>query len=169
MQLQALAEEYRSKTDDELVRLALERAQLTPEAKTVLDAELARRRINAKEQLNALDDAGVKCLDDEPSRARIAAREQLLGRWGKAIALAPFVVVLVVVQTFFPKSTSWIPFAFVEASMGWGLFVIGYYFYLLFTLKCPACGWKFGMGNKCMNCDLPRHRAETSGVLPPIA
>jgi hypothetical protein len=46
-----LAEEYQSKTDDELLRLALDSEHLTPEAGVALHDELARRRIEKNEQL----------------------------------------------------------------------------------------------------------------------
>lgn len=45
MNTQELAEEYRSKTDQELLRLALAPEELTEEAKVALMGELARRRI----------------------------------------------------------------------------------------------------------------------------
>ena len=53
MEIQNFAEEYQSKTDDELLRLALDSEQLTPEADTALNDELARRRIDKNEQLQA--------------------------------------------------------------------------------------------------------------------
>jgi hypothetical protein len=52
MNAQELAEEYRDKTDKELLRLALVREQLTAEAKDVLSSELARRRINSGAHLD---------------------------------------------------------------------------------------------------------------------
>jgi hypothetical protein len=51
MEMQALAEEYESKTDEELLRLSLDSEQLTYEANVVLKAELGKRRINSAEQL----------------------------------------------------------------------------------------------------------------------
>lgn len=56
MEIQDLAREFRGKTDDELLRLALEPEQLTPEANALLNDELARRRINKPERLNAFRD-----------------------------------------------------------------------------------------------------------------
>ena len=53
MEIQNFAEEYQSKTDDELLRLALDSEQLTPEAGAALNDELARRRIDKHEQLEA--------------------------------------------------------------------------------------------------------------------
>ncbi|MGC2061171.1 MAG: hypothetical protein WA653_23125 [Candidatus Sulfotelmatobacter sp.] len=53
MEIQSFTEEYQSKTDDELLRLALDSEQLTPEAGAALNDELARRRIDKNEQLQA--------------------------------------------------------------------------------------------------------------------
>jgi hypothetical protein len=51
VEIQDLAGQYGSRTDEELLRLALDPEQLTPEANAVLNDELARRRINNAEQL----------------------------------------------------------------------------------------------------------------------
>lgn len=53
MDIQNLTEEYLSKTDEELLRLAVHADQLTPEADVVLKNELAKRRINDKDRLEA--------------------------------------------------------------------------------------------------------------------
>lgn len=47
MQIQELVDQYRKKTDEELLRLARDREQLTPEASSALTDELARRKIAA--------------------------------------------------------------------------------------------------------------------------
>jgi hypothetical protein len=41
MEIQELARQYEAKTDDELLRLALDKGQLTSDAAAVLDSELA--------------------------------------------------------------------------------------------------------------------------------
>jgi hypothetical protein len=51
MELQRLAEEYRDKTDKELLRLALVSGELTPEANVALASELARRGIDSDSDL----------------------------------------------------------------------------------------------------------------------
>jgi len=51
VELQQLAEEYQRKTDEELLRLALDPTQLTPEASSILNDELSRRRLNTTERL----------------------------------------------------------------------------------------------------------------------
>ena len=58
----------------------------------------------------------VVSLDDFPIVARLAARQQFLAKWYRAMALAPFAAVLFVVLKFFPDSTSIIPVALVEAT-----------------------------------------------------
>lgn len=47
-----LGEEYRNKTDKELLRLALTPEELTPEANAALKSELARRRIDSETHLD---------------------------------------------------------------------------------------------------------------------
>jgi hypothetical protein len=53
MNVQELGEEYRNKTDKELLRLALTPEELTPEANTALKSELSRRRIDSGTHLDA--------------------------------------------------------------------------------------------------------------------
>lgn len=55
MQIQELAREYQSKTDEELLQLAEQREQLTAEARSVLAAELAKRRIDSTDHLKVQD------------------------------------------------------------------------------------------------------------------
>ena len=53
MNVQELGEEYRNKTDKELLRLALTPEELTQEANAALKNELARRRIDGRTHLDA--------------------------------------------------------------------------------------------------------------------
>ena len=45
MEIQEFAREYETKTDDELLRLALNSAELIPEANTALNLELSKRQL----------------------------------------------------------------------------------------------------------------------------
>lgn len=51
MQIHDIARAYETKTDEELLQLATELEQLTPEARSALATELARRRIDSSEHL----------------------------------------------------------------------------------------------------------------------
>jgi hypothetical protein len=53
MNIQELAEQYRERTDEELLRLALVREQLTEEASVALTGELARRGVASEARLDA--------------------------------------------------------------------------------------------------------------------
>jgi hypothetical protein len=53
MEIQNFAEQYRTETDEELLRLALVPEQLTPEANAALKDELARRSIHGSHHLSA--------------------------------------------------------------------------------------------------------------------
>jgi hypothetical protein len=53
MNVQNFAEEYQSKTDEELLRLAAQTDQLIAEADIALRNELAKRRIDGKDRLEA--------------------------------------------------------------------------------------------------------------------
>jgi hypothetical protein len=52
MDVEQLADEYASKSDEELLRLALNPEELTPEANVVLSGELSKRGIASRERLD---------------------------------------------------------------------------------------------------------------------
>jgi hypothetical protein len=88
VELADLAGEYESKTDEELLRLALDPEHLTPEASAVLNAELARRRINSTERLAAFraeEERRKKELSRDPGRLFVIHQFGLgRKRFGKA-------------------------------------------------------------------------------------
>ena len=53
MEIHDLAREYEVKTDDELLRLAADAADLTPEANIALNFELSKRRLNQSERMES--------------------------------------------------------------------------------------------------------------------
>ena len=73
MNVQELGEEYRNKTDKELLRLALTPEDLTPEANVALTSELARRRIDSKTHLDTAR---------QEERERKAENDRSLGTLG---------------------------------------------------------------------------------------
>ena len=104
----------------------------------------------------------IRSLDDVPELARVAARQQFLRKWYRPVALAPFVVFLIVSLKLFPdtqESSLWTGLIF--ASLLWAIAVAGYAFYTNFWgFRCPVCGWRFGSREKCGSCGLPRHADE---------
>ncbi len=65
MEIQKLAEESRDRTDDELLRLAVDSEQLIPEANAVLRDELARRRIGNTERLKAFREEEAQRIEEQ--------------------------------------------------------------------------------------------------------
>jgi hypothetical protein len=101
----------------------------------------------------------ITCLDDVPSIARVAERQQSIVKWYRLLAIAPFCVVVFISLKFFPQSRSWLIVGPGLASLLWAMVVAGYAFYCTFWgVKCPSCGSSFGsLRDRCRSCDLPRH------------
>jgi hypothetical protein len=85
VQIQDLVDEYRKKTDEDLLRLARDPEQLTPEANSALTDELARRKI-AAERFKAFNKEEERQGRKEAFRSK---REQtrVAGRWWSRIQL----------------------------------------------------------------------------------
>src|SRR4029077_869197 len=104
----------------------------------------------------------ITCLDDVPSAARLAARQQFLSKWYRPVGIAPFAVLLFITLVIFgdSDSDSLLGRTLMNLTFGsllWTLFVVGYTFYLQFFFRCPRCRWRYGMGEQCNTCGLPRH------------
>lgn len=72
MQIQDLARAYRTKTDEELLELATEPDQLTPEAHSALTTELAKRRIDRSEHLKVQERSDQSGIEPQGSRAHLS-------------------------------------------------------------------------------------------------
>lgn len=79
VEIQNLVEGYQSKTDEELLRLALHPEQLTPEANTVLNSELARRRIDSTERLKEFREEEEQ---EERERSKVLLRQFIIHPYG---------------------------------------------------------------------------------------
>src|SRR5438105_4352074 len=100
---------------------------------------------------------GIACVDDVPTVAHSAEHQRFLMKWYRAIGLAPFVVVLIIVLNFFPDSNSALLEVVLFASLIWPLAVVTYTLYLSVTVRCPVCKNRFGLADNCRSCNLPRH------------
>lgn len=82
-----------------------------------------------------------------------------LHKWYAPLAFIPLVIVLLV--DFGPLHSSSRPgiLKWGLASLLWAAAVVGYAFYLAASFRCPACHARYGLGNSCRSCELPRHNA----------
>jgi hypothetical protein len=103
----------------------------------------------------------LKSLDHDPEIAQTAKRQLFLNKWYRPTALAPFVIVIVISFKFFPDSNPPIIVALGFVSALWAFGVAAYAFRLLWRFDCPNCGERFGLGEKCRSCRLPRHAPAT--------
>jgi len=85
VQIQELADEYRKKTDEDLLRLARDRKQLTAEANSALTDELAHRKI-AAERFKAFSKEEERQGRKEAFRSK-RRRAHVAGRWWWKIQL----------------------------------------------------------------------------------
>src|SRR5690349_18612260 len=100
----------------------------------------------------------VSSLDDVPDIAKIANRQLFLNRWYRPVALAPFLVAVILgVGVFRDHSRNPILLAYTFATLLWAMLVAGYAFYLLVSFRCPYCSSRYGLGENCRDCGLPRH------------
>jgi hypothetical protein len=106
----------------------------------------------------------IACMDDVPGVGRRAARQQFLAKWYRVFALAPFAAIIFIAFKFFPNSNSWTQVILVFVAIIWGLSVAGYAFYLMFAVRCLVCKSRFGLGENCRSCGLPRHRDSRPAV-----
>jgi hypothetical protein len=115
----------------------------------------------------SLSAQAVASVDDVPMVARLLARQQFFRKWYKPVALAPFALMLFIILKFFPNANGGFGTAVVFATLGWALAVVGYSFYLMFAVRCPACNSRYGIGQNCRSCNLPRHRGSTEPISLP--
>jgi len=111
------------------------------------------------------DDTKWSCLDESQPFARLNQRKRFWRKYGHAIALVPFVVVLFVLLRFFGNSTSSLFTVPIYVSLAWAAFVAIYSLTLIvrvLSIRCPRCGWRFGGGDQCGSCSFPRHSESVS-------
>jgi hypothetical protein len=99
----------------------------------------------------------LKCGDEAPEFARIAARQDLVTKRLKPTMMIPFIAFLIIDFKFFPHSNNWVVVSFGMATALWAGAVNAYSLYLRITVHCPKCGNRFGSGARCASCSLPRH------------
>lgn len=100
MQIQELVDQYRKKTDGELLRLARDREQLTPEAGSALTDELARRKIAAV-RLEAFGKEEERQGRKDAFRLK-RRRAHIAGRWWSRIQLVGAYAIGLLVYQFLP-------------------------------------------------------------------
>jgi hypothetical protein len=106
------------------------------------------------------DSTQPTCLDEWEKYARLDRKRLFLQRYWYVVAMAPFACVLLIVLRFFPNSSGHFWDTLIFTSLGWALFVAIYAIGVITRfpfIRCPRCDWRFGPGDWCGSCSLPRH------------
>ena len=122
---------------------------------------------NTPNQVSSNDAMGFTCLADSEKYKTLDDRRRFLLRYWYSLATVPFFLAIVIGLGAFPRlvpdTAFWAGVAetLIFGSLGWSFIVI---FYALsvyvrwFLIRCTRCGWRFGLGDRCGSCDLPRTR-----------
>jgi hypothetical protein len=109
--------------------------------------------------------ASLTCLADSENYRKLDGKRRFLVGYWRALALFPFFVAIVIGLGLFPRvvpdTKFWAGVAetLIFGSLGWSLIFGVYALFVLiswFLVRCPKCGWRFGLGERCGSCDLPR-------------
>jgi hypothetical protein len=105
------------------------------------------------------DSAQVACLEASEEYAALNRKSLFIKKYGHVMAIGPFFVVICVVFRWFSDSTSKFLLGLIFSTLFWAVafacFAVIVFASLLF-IRCPRCGWRFGLGDFCSSCGLPR-------------
>jgi hypothetical protein len=113
------------------------------------------------------DSTGFVCLADSQKYKTLDDRRRALLKYWYALATVPFFLSIVIGVGVFPRlvpdTAFWAGVAetLIFGALGWTFIVIFYALFVCvswFLVRCPRCGWRFGLGDRCGSCDLPRTR-----------
>lgn len=119
---------------------------------------------NALPMENATD---LSCLADSENYKRLDKRRRFFVQYQYSLATVPFALALLiglgVLPHIVPENAFWAGVAetLIVGSLVWSgiiiLFALSVYL-RWFLYRCPRCGWRFGLGDRCGSCSLPRSR-----------
>jgi hypothetical protein len=107
------------------------------------------------------DSTQLKCLEDWDNYSRLNNRRPLLMKYWYVSVAVPIVGGVGILLRLLPDSTPTIQNIVLGVILGWVFLVIAYSMTILlrfFFIRCPRCGWRFGPGDFCGSCSLPRSR-----------
>jgi hypothetical protein len=151
-------EYYKSLTDDQLSAVAADHKDLVPEAADALDREAARRNLKpAPEPVWAgpEDPTDYRSLEEVPKYRTLVRTKWFLDR-----AATPLIVIGILLGLLSSRYNYRNPEFY--RSVFFMIFLAGAFrlatWMRLKAFVCPNCGERFGAGDKCWRCGLPRNR-----------
>lgn len=115
------------------------------------------------------DAAGFVCLADSHIYRALDDKRRVLLKYWYALATVPFFLAIVISVGVFPRlvpdTAFWagVAEALIFGALGWSFIVVFYALFVFtrwFLVRCPRCGWRFGPGDFCSSCGLPRSKKQ---------
>jgi hypothetical protein len=122
---------------------------------------------NPRNAVPLADAKDLICLSDCENYKKLDEKRLFFLRYQYFLVTVPFIVAMLiglgVLPRIVPDTAFWTGVAetLIVGSLGWAGIVIfcALFIYLRwFIFRCPRCGWRFGPGDRCGSCDLPRSR-----------
>jgi hypothetical protein len=153
---------YAHLSDDELALIVADRSDLVPEADVALDEELRRRKLSPaaprpSPQYEIPPD--LHCLDDDGSYGRAMRTKRFLDRFWYLFVFGPPLAMLFSARFAYKDPDT------LKYSLLWIFMFAAYWLLLkgrLAAFTCPVCAQRFGRGDACERCGLPRKRAPSA-------
>jgi hypothetical protein len=111
------------------------------------------------------DGAQLKCLEDWDNYSRLNDRRVFLTKYWYLSVAVPIVVGIGILVRFFNDASWTVQNIMLGVLFAWVFFVIMYSLTIALRflfIRCPSCGWRFGPGDFCGSCGLPRSRSKLS-------
>lgn len=108
-------------------------------------------------------------LEDFESYLKLSRKLQFAKAYWYVVVSVPLVLAIFIGVRFFNNSENHIGNMLIAVSLCWGFLVCVYGLVLLgrfLMFRCPRCGWRFGLGESCGSCTLPRRRLISPWVDP---
>jgi hypothetical protein len=112
-----------------------------------------------------LDGKGPECLEDWDYYSRLNQRRMIVTRYWYVSAVVPFFLGIGFLLRLCANSSQTAQNAVVGILFAWIFIVIVYsasVFSRFLFIRCPRCGWRFGPGDVCSSCGLPRNKKHNS-------
>lgn len=160
------AETYHRFSDDELLNLANEEAQLCREADDALRREISVRNLKPRQAPTWTGDSGepVQSLQSYGNYRRLCKRKAFMSKYVRALMIGPFVLVLILIGDKADHSRvlmvltllvflciGLVPLYALFLNLRWAAF------------RCPQCKRRFGTEDECWSCGFPRGTASEAG------
>lgn len=150
---------YTGLTDEALRQVLLDKEDLLPEAALALEREVQRRHLDPSVSRRARfaegvpEEGNLHSLDESFGYQSLVRRKRFMDRFWWLIAFAPPAALLLSSRYAYRVTEN------IRLGIAWVVLTVGGWLFLkgrVAAYTCPRCAQRFGSGDSCFFCDLPR-------------